>query len=296
MDIEVKTFEFKIDNLTEEGEFSGYLSTFNNVDSGGDLVEKGAFKKTLKENKAFPLIIQHQPFIPSLAVGSFGGEEDNKGLKIGGEFFLDIEEGQKAYAGAKKLKKNDVKVGLSMGYKTIKKEDDEIDGIPVRRLKEVKLYEGSLTLFPMNEMAVVDSVKNDIEPPETKPSKDNHVCHINSGNYIRYRSEKRKHNGKPYTVRFGIKKSDGKAEENEYFYPVSSWTASTASSHCKEHEGRFEAALKKDIEIILHSYKEALGLNEPEETTQGNESSQKEESETPFHSTLEKIQRGIKNK
>ena len=73
------------------------------------------------------------------------------------------------------------------------------------------------------------------------PSPENHVCTINTGTYAKYRSEVRDHNGKPYTVRFGIK-ADGKSEEYEYFYAKARWTAGEARSHCKNHSGSFEAA------------------------------------------------------
>ena len=53
--MERKTFEFEIKELSEEGQFTGYLSTFGNVDAGDDMIEPGAFKKTLREKKVFPL-------------------------------------------------------------------------------------------------------------------------------------------------------------------------------------------------------------------------------------------------
>jgi len=77
----------------------------------------------------------------------------------------------------------------------------------------------------------------------TKPSEKNHVCTINTGDYEKYRSAKRDHDGKPYTVRFGIK-ADGTSEENEYFYSIEDWTAAEAKAHCKDHDGTFEAATK----------------------------------------------------
>ena len=46
--------------------------------------------------------------------------------------------------------------GLSIGYDTIR---SVVKG-SVRQLTEVKLYEVSLTPFPMNEMALVTSVKD----------------------------------------------------------------------------------------------------------------------------------------
>ena len=58
--MEKKTFELEIKELTEEGKFSGYLSTFGNVDAGMDVVEPGAFKKTLRDKKIFPFLWAHQ--------------------------------------------------------------------------------------------------------------------------------------------------------------------------------------------------------------------------------------------
>lgn len=101
----------------------------------------------------------------------------------------------------------------------------------------------------------IGKIEDDFEEQEeineeavTKPSKDNHICHINNGKYTAYRSEKRKHKGKPYTVRFGKRESDGEMEEYEYFYPIEHWTASEAKSHCQDHDGKFEAAKESKCE------------------------------------------------
>jgi len=290
--MEHKTFEFEIKELNEEGEFSGYLSTFGNVDLGNDMVDAGAFKKTLREKKGFPLNWGHQPNHPDLVVGSFTGEEDEKGLKIDGGFFIDLEGGKKAYLTARKLFEKKIKMGLSMGYKTMKYVYETINGVMVRHLKEVKLREGALTLFPMDEGAGLEAIKEDTGMEE-KPSVDNHLCTINSGVYTRYRSEKRKHNAKEYTIRFGIRK-DGKAEENEYFYPKDTWSAAEARSHCKEHDGTFEAAKKdKDLEFVCSSCGQAFELSEPGiKLTPKGEPLDKDEPE--FHSALKEIAEGLK--
>lgn len=262
--MERKIFELEIKELTEEGQFSGYLSTFGNVDAGGDMVEPGAFKKTLREKKAFPLNWGHIPGTPDLVVGSFGGEEDTKGLKVDGGFFLDLEGGKKAYLVTKKLFEKGIPMGLSMGYKTMKYVNETIDGLLVRKLKEVKLKEGALTLFPMNEEAGLEGIKSE-EDLELKPSEDNHVCRMGGGDYVKYRSEKRKHKGKEYTVRYGITKA-GKAEEYEYFYPKATWSASEARDHCNEHGGRFIPAKNKKDEELCFSCSRALEPTEPDES------------------------------
>jgi len=263
--MENKTLDFEIKELSEEGRFSGYLSTFGNVDYGGDVVDPGAFKKTLRENKTFPLAWQHQFGSPDFIVGSFEAKEDGRGLFINGGFFTDQDGGIKAYKLVKKFFAVGIKVGLSMGYKTIKDALEEIEGGFLRHLKEVKLREGSITLFPMDKQAAMIQVKEEAdENLETKPSKDNHICRINNGEYSAYRSEKRNHNGKPYTIRFGRRKKDGKMEEYEYFYPAEKWSASEAGTHCKEHDGSFEPALKKDEEPIYSACRKALEPREPD--------------------------------
>jgi len=162
--METKIFRMAIKEIDEEGKFQGYLSVFNNVDRGGDLVEPGAFKKTLSENKAFPLLWAHSAQDPSNIIGTFHGKEDKRGLLIDGEFFLDQPGGQEAHAVVKKLYAKGVKVGLSIGYQAKQwvMDEDENKGT-IRRLSEVELFEGSMTLFPMNEQALVQAVKEGLE-------------------------------------------------------------------------------------------------------------------------------------
>ena len=51
-----------MDAINDAGEFCGYASTFGSIDLGGDVVEKGAYKKTLIEsNGRFPILDHHDP-------------------------------------------------------------------------------------------------------------------------------------------------------------------------------------------------------------------------------------------
>lgn len=62
-----------------------------------------------------------------------------------------LPEAQKAYL----LLKARIVKGLSIGFEAIK--DSVVNG--VRHLNEIKLYEGSVVTFPMNDMALITSVK-----------------------------------------------------------------------------------------------------------------------------------------
>lgn len=132
------------------GEFEAYLSVFGNVDHGNDMVKPGAFAKSINEqgSKPFPLLDQHDS---RHVIGGFTASEDAHGLKIRGEFNLDTQRGKEAYSNAKK----GYLTGFSMGYST---EKYSIDG-DVRVLEEVKLYEGSIVTFPMNEAAQLTAIK-----------------------------------------------------------------------------------------------------------------------------------------
>jgi len=173
--IEKKTFKMSIKEMDEAGKFTGYLSVFGNVDHGGDLVEAGAFKKTLSETPAYPLLWAHSSQDPSHVIGTFHGKEDKRGLLIDGEFFMDQAGGTEAHAIVKKLHDKGVKVGLSIGYKAIQWDMDEKEKQTIRRLKEVQLFEGSMTLFPMNDQALIQAVKDNLEDT-TKSKTVNVVC------------------------------------------------------------------------------------------------------------------------
>lgn len=139
----------EIKEVTAEGTFEGLLSPYGNVDSGGDVVEQGAYTKTLKEQGSTrPLLWQHRSDTP---IGELTLEDRPEGLWCKGQLLMALAEAQKAYL----LMKAGIVKGLSIGFESIK---DSIES-GVRHLKEVKLYEGSIVTFPMNEQALIVSVK-----------------------------------------------------------------------------------------------------------------------------------------
>lgn len=145
-----KQFEVAIKSVADDGTFEGVLSPYGNVDLGGDVVDPGAFAKTIKEHgSSVPMLWQHDQKCP---IGSLALEDRSDGLYCTGKFILDIPEAKQAYL----LLKAKVIRGLSIGYTAIK--SAMVDN--VRHLKEVRLYEGSVVTFPMNDLALVSSVKS----------------------------------------------------------------------------------------------------------------------------------------
>jgi hypothetical protein len=154
---ETKDFKFTLTSIDEDsGTFTGYASVWGVVDAYKDAVQKGAFKKTLKEKKAFPLLWMHDVREP---VGVIRGKEDEHGLAIEGELNLDVQRAREGYSLMKQAKAAGIPMGLSIGYQTVIEEVDNETGI--RKLKEISLWEISIVTFPACEPARVDAVKSE---------------------------------------------------------------------------------------------------------------------------------------
>ena len=149
---------FYADIKTEqEGVFSGYASTFGNVDNGNDIVAKGAFTKSLAERPAskVKLLSQHKTDEP---IGIFTEVfEDSKGLFVRGKLALGTQKGRETY----ELMKLGAIDGMSIGFRANPEKQIYNESKRTRTLKEVQLLEISLVTVPMNERAMVQSVKGE---------------------------------------------------------------------------------------------------------------------------------------
>lgn len=156
---EQRTFCLKIKALSESGEFTGYASTFGNIDLGGDIVEPGAFKKTLNESKGKIPILDHHD--PERHIGwNLSAAEDEHGLLVTGKLDLNVQIARERYSLMKMAQEVGGETGLSIGYQTIKSEPDKSNPY-VRRLKEIRLLEYSVVVFPMNPSAGIETVKQE---------------------------------------------------------------------------------------------------------------------------------------
>lgn len=161
-----------LDASAGAGAFEGYGSVFGVVDSYGDVVAPGAFKKTLRQwkqdrGKFPPMLLQHG--------GGFGGaedmvpvgvwdemREDDTGLYVKGHLLaLDTDLGKRVHAAMTAGALD----GLSIGFMTRDVAYGK-DGEPARTLKAVDLWEVSLVTYPANGDARVTQVKSGIEMSE----------------------------------------------------------------------------------------------------------------------------------
>ena len=155
MKTEAKAYHIPVEikELSEEGQLEGWAAVFGNVDLGGDVIEPGAFTKTIKERGSEVLICaQHNTDWP---LGTCEIQERPKGLWMKGKLELELGRAKEIYL---MLKKKLVR-GLSIGFQSIPSKTSIENGI--RHLKEVKLYEISVVTLPMNELALIENVKAD---------------------------------------------------------------------------------------------------------------------------------------
>jgi HK97 family phage prohead protease len=152
---------FELKEVNEDGSFVGIASVYGMEDLGGDVIDKGAFKKTITENPLIPILWQHDAHE---VIGEGTVKEWQGKILLEGRLDLEDPSAQKAYG---KMKKKLVK-GLSIGFNTIKSTWEEVEGRMIRHISELKLWEVSVVTFPMLPAAQITRVKSAEEEARIK--------------------------------------------------------------------------------------------------------------------------------
>jgi hypothetical protein len=155
-DLSVK-FEIKEDHGDLDFVFiKGIASTFGNTDRTGDIIEPGAFKKTIKLMKAgerqIVFLNQHRMDQPIGVVDSL--KEVGNDVMFEGRLAREHSIVKDMLA----LLKMKALHSVSIGFNII---DSEMDNDGLRTIKEVDLWELSIVTIPANEKAKITSVKKD---------------------------------------------------------------------------------------------------------------------------------------
>lgn len=152
----------KVDDTTSpNGYIEGYLAVFNNVDQQGDRIIKGAFSKSIAERVSagkVPLMAVH--FAHGGDVKEVIGiitqaKEDDYGLWVHAEL------SSTPLAQEIRVKVMEGMIwGLSVGYNLLKWQESKVDDRYILDLLECRLVEGTVTVHPANELAVITSAKS----------------------------------------------------------------------------------------------------------------------------------------
>jgi HK97 family phage prohead protease len=152
--LQFKSFEIKSYKEEDDGfVVEGYGAVFNNIDSVGDVIEKGAFAKTLQERgDRIAFCLQHNIHEPIGKIVEI--KEDETGL------WLKCRISKSEPGIATKIKEGILKE-MSIGYRTINSKNEIMNGQEVQKLTEIKLFEISLVTIAANPLAVVTGMKAD---------------------------------------------------------------------------------------------------------------------------------------
>lgn len=128
--------------VTDGAVIEGYASLFGQVDQGGDVVEKGAYERSIRvlsnEGRRVKMLWQHDPAQP---IGVWDEvREDGRGLWVKGRLLETTRQGREAIAliGAGAID------GLSIGYRAVRAVKTDKGR---RLLQELELWEVSLVTF-----------------------------------------------------------------------------------------------------------------------------------------------------
>src|SRR5690625_127765 len=130
---------------------AGYFSVFGNIDSDGDIIEPGAFKRTIAErgpsgSNRIMHLWQHNPTMPLGKPKEL--KEDETGLYFVTQL-TDTGYGQDAI----KLYRDEVLSEHSIGFEVINSHPEEREGKSVTVLDELRLWEGSSVTWGAHDMA-----------------------------------------------------------------------------------------------------------------------------------------------
>lgn len=150
---ETKLLPSAPDIVGETGIFEGYASLFGMTDLAKDVVQPGAFTKSLATRgpRGVRMLWQHDPSEP---IGTWLFlKEDARGLRVRGRLNLAVGRAREIHA----LMREGAIDGLSIGYRVTKAAAERASGR--RLLHEVDLWEISIVTFPMLPAARVAAVK-----------------------------------------------------------------------------------------------------------------------------------------
>ncbi|RAL97133.1 HK97 family phage prohead protease [Agrobacterium sp. MS2] len=155
-----KFANLELRGIAGDGTFSGYASVFGEIDLGRDVIERGAFRRSIEERGAsgIRMLYQHDPAQPIGAWRTI--REDERGLYVEGILSPGVARSREVHS----LMKTGALDGLSIGFRTVRSSREGLSGkaarAGVRRILEADLWEISVVTFPMLPSARVSDVKH----------------------------------------------------------------------------------------------------------------------------------------
>lgn len=164
-----------------DGQFRAVVAVFDNVDSHGDVVVRGAFTETLNEwadrGDEIPVIWSHDWADPFSHIGTVkSATETDRGLEIVGEIPQEDRDSNPRAAQVYRLLKSRRITQFSFAFDVLDGAEVEQDGRRVTELRRLKLHEVGPCLVGVNQDTELGSVKsshhNNTMPTQGAPQKE----------------------------------------------------------------------------------------------------------------------------
>lgn len=157
--LQFKTLQGAVKDIDTTGRVvTGYFSSFDNVDSDGDVILRGAFERTLRERgpegkNQIMHLWQHDPYRPIGKPSVI--KEDDKGLYF--ETYM-----PETTLGNDTLKLYEAGIinEHSIGFRIINSDQATRAGKEVQEIKEIMLWEGSSVTWGANEKTPATGIKS----------------------------------------------------------------------------------------------------------------------------------------
>ena len=157
------TVQMKADaEALSEGQFTGYAAVFDNKDSYGDVIRKGAFADSLKSygeaGAGIPCYWSHQMSNPMMCIGeTLEAKEDDRGLHVKVKLDTDTEMGAQVHRLIKLGRVNQMSFAFDVEDYAFAESDELGDYMELRKLK---LHEVSVVQVGANQETELLDVKD----------------------------------------------------------------------------------------------------------------------------------------
>ena len=183
--LKFKNFQISETKAVDDGGMiiKGYGAFFDNIDSYGDVIKRGAFTETIEQRKGrIAFCYQHDIWNPIGKIKEIS--EDDKGLYI-----------EVKLSAAEKDIQTKVKEGIlqemSIGYRTMASEKEIIGEVEVNALTKIMLFEIPLVTIAANPLARVEGMKSEQQKDYIKSEFDRLLAIVRNEN-IKYEIDKLK--------------------------------------------------------------------------------------------------------
>lgn len=152
-----RDISFVVSDISESGEFEGYISTYYDVDSYGTYFMPGAWDKSIERfnsGEVIPVLWSHDRTKPIGKCTEL--RSDEKGLWAHGKLTMEDPQAKIAYAHMKDGSVLGLSVGFEMDYDSVEYNQD----LDAYGIADADLMEFSTVVFPANKNAKITQVKS----------------------------------------------------------------------------------------------------------------------------------------